>query len=117
MPTIILRLRSPFATMIKIEGAPSITVDDFPQDAANWTGRKVGEVEDIPQDIEGDYDRAKWRAEDRVDDAVQDVADFPQDVGDDVANWAGRDVGDVERFDDNVDNAFDQGEVEGRDGW
>jgi len=24
-------------------------VEDFPEEAANWTGRKVGEVEDIPQ--------------------------------------------------------------------
>lgn len=27
-------------------------MDNFPENAANWTGRKVGEVEDIPQDVE-----------------------------------------------------------------
>jgi len=69
-------------------------VENFPDDAANWTGRKVGEVEDIPQDIE-----RKW------DDGVQDVEDIP----DDVAGWTGRKVGDVERFDDNIDNSYDQG--------
>ena len=39
------------------------------------------------------------------DNAVQDVEDVPEDV----AGWTGRKVGDVERFDDNVDNAYDQG--------
>ena len=76
-------------------------VDDFPDNAARWTGEKVGEVENIPQDIENKYDNA-----------VDDVEDIPEDV----AGWAGRKVGDVERFGDdadrfgdNVDNAYDQG--------
>jgi len=69
-------------------------VEDFPDDAARWTGSKVQEVDDIPQDVE-----RKW------DDGVQDVEDVPEDV----AGWTGRKVGDVERFDDNVDNSYDQG--------
>lgn len=40
-------------------------VEDFPEDAARWGGRKVQEVEDIPQDIEN-----RW------DGAVDDVAEF-----------------------------------------
>jgi len=74
-------------------------VEDFPEDAAGWTGRKVQEVEDIPQDVEN-----KW------DNGVQDVEDIPEDV----AGWTGRKVGDVERFDDNVDNSYDQGRNEER---
>ncbi|OQV10456.1 WW domain-containing protein isoform 2 [Cladophialophora immunda] len=56
-------------------------VENFPDNAARWTGEKVQEVEDIPQDVD-----RKW------DNAVQDVEDVP----DDVAGWAGRKVGDVE---------------------
>lgn len=40
-------------------------VEDFPENAARWTGEKVQEVEDIPQDIEN-----RW------DDTVDDVAEF-----------------------------------------
>ncbi|KIX92694.1 uncharacterized protein Z520_11546 [Fonsecaea multimorphosa CBS 102226] len=74
-------------------------VENFPDDAARWTGDKVQEVEDIPQDVD-----RKW------DNAVQDVEDVP----DDVAGWAGRKVGDVDRFDDNIDNAYDQGRDDAR---
>ncbi|EPQ55021.1 hypothetical protein GLOTRDRAFT_138746 [Gloeophyllum trabeum ATCC 11539] len=94
-------------------------VENFPDNAARWTGEKVGEVENIPQDVETDYDRAKYGVENTVDDAVQGVEDIPQDVGrgvDDAANWAGEKVGDVERFDDGVENAYDQGRDETRYG-
>lgn len=56
-------------------------------------------MEDIPYDVE-----RKW------DNGVQDVEDIPEDI----AGWAGREEGRVERFDDNVDNAFDQGRDEER---
>jgi len=39
---------------------------------------------------------------------------YVQDVPEDVAGWAGRKVGDVERFDDNIDNAYDAGRDEQR---
>ncbi|KAL6252894.1 hypothetical protein RBB50_000613 [Rhinocladiella similis] len=74
-------------------------VEDFPEDAARWAGRKVQDVEDIPQDVEN-----KW------DNAVQDVEDLPEDV----AGWAGGKIGDVDRFGDNIDNAYDQGRDESR---
>ena len=55
--------------------------------------------------------------EQKWDNGVQDVEDIP----DDVAGWGGRKVGDAERFgddvdryDDNVDNAYDQGRDERR---
>lgn len=69
-------------------------VEDVPQDAAGWAGRRVGDVENFDGDV-----RRKW------DNGVQDVEDAPEDV----ANWAGDKVGDVERFDDNMDNAYDNG--------
>jgi len=71
-------------------------VEDFPDDAARWTGREGRRIEDIPD-----------RIENRVDYDVDRVEDIPEDV----SGWAGRKVGDVERFDDNVDNAYDQGNV------
>ncbi|KAI5248994.1 hypothetical protein E4T43_01097 [Aureobasidium subglaciale] len=87
-------------------------VEDAPEDAARWTGRKVGEVEDIPQDIENDYDRAKYGMENKWDNAVQDVEDVPEDI----AGFAGEGVGkverwgdDVDRLDDRMDNSYDQG--------
>ncbi|KAK4545101.1 hypothetical protein LTR36_003652 [Oleoguttula mirabilis] len=90
-------------------------VEDFPDNAAQWTGRKVGEVEDIPQDVEQGFDRFGNRIENGFDNMRDDVEDAPEDV----AGWAGRKVGDVERFDDNVDNSYDQGKFEGRndDRW
>ncbi|TFK51142.1 hypothetical protein OE88DRAFT_1660484 [Heliocybe sulcata] len=92
-------------------------VENFPDNAAQWTGRKVGEVEDIPQDVEYDYDRAKYGMENRFDNAVQDVEDIPQDLRDgvdDAARWVGDGVGDVERFDNGIDNSYDQGRDESR---
>jgi len=74
-------------------------VENFPDNAARWTGDEVQRVEDVPERFE-----RKW------DDGVQDVEDVP----DDVAGWTGRKVGDVERFDDNIDNSYDQGRDEQR---
>ncbi|EGP86443.1 uncharacterized protein MYCGRDRAFT_27969, partial [Zymoseptoria tritici IPO323] len=85
--------------------------DNREEQPAEWTGRKVQEVEDIPQDVEQGFDRFGERVERKWDDGVQDVEDVP----DDVAGWAGEKVGDVERFDDNVEDAYDAGRDEGRD--
>lgn len=63
---------------------------------------KVGEVEAIPDKIEN-----KW------DNAVDDVEAIPEDA----AEWAGRKVGEVEQFGDNMDDAYDEGRAEGRDDW
>ena len=57
------------------------------------------DVEDIPQDIEGGFDRFGQRIE-----------DIPEDIAGDVGDG----VGDVERFGDNMDNAYDQGRDEQR---
>lgn len=56
-------------------------MENFPENAARWTGEKVQEVEDIP---------------------------------DDIAYDVGQGVGDVERFGDNIDNAYDDGRDEQR---
>lgn len=45
-------------------------IEQFPDDAARWTGRKVGEVEDIPGDVRNDYDDAKYGIENKFDNAV-----------------------------------------------
>jgi len=80
---------------------------DAPEDAAQWAGRKVQDVEDIPQDVDNDVNRFDNRVDQGFDNAV-----------DDTAGAIGDAVGGVERFDNNVDNSFDQGEAQGRnDGW
>lgn len=76
-------------------------MEDFPDDAARWTGKKVGEIEDIPEDIEN-----KW------DNAVEDVEDVP----DDVAGWVGRRVGGAERFGDNIADSYHEGRDDARYG-
>ena len=53
------------------------------------------------------------RVEQGFDNTVQDVENAP----DNVAGWFGEKVGDVERFDDNVDSAYDQGRYEGRNDY
>jgi hypothetical protein len=65
-------------------------IGDFPENAARWTGEKVGEVEDIPENIEEGFDRFGNRIEngfdnvgDRIQDGWNDVVDAPENV----ANW------------------------------
>ncbi|QKX61210.1 uncharacterized protein TRUGW13939_08357 [Talaromyces rugulosus] len=70
-------------------------VEDFPENAAEWTGDKVGEAE---------YEV------DKVENAVEN---FPENT----AEWVGDKVGGVERFGDEMENAYDEGRDEGRDGW
>jgi hypothetical protein len=52
--------------------------------------------------VEYDVDRAKY-----------DVENLPEEA----AGWVGDKVGDVERFDDRVEDAYDEGKYEGREGW
>lgn len=54
-------------------------VEDFPEDAARWTGDKVGEVEAIPDNIEEGFDRFG----DKIRDGYDDVVDAPENA----ANW------------------------------
>ncbi|KAL5355397.1 hypothetical protein BJX96DRAFT_170630 [Aspergillus floccosus] len=88
-------------------------VEEFPEDAARWTGEKVGEVEQIPENIEQDWDRAEDRIENGWDNAVDDVENAPENA----AEWVGEQVGEVEQFGDRMENAYDQGEAEGRSDW
>jgi hypothetical protein len=53
-------------------------------------------------EVEYDYDRAKY-----------DVEEFPENA----AGWVGDKVGEVERFDDRVDDSYYEGRQEGREGW
>ncbi|KAK9636386.1 hypothetical protein HCH54_009685 [Aspergillus fumigatus] len=88
-------------------------VEDFPENAARWTGEKVGEIEAIPENIEQGWDRAEDRIEQKWDNAVDDIEEFPENA----AEWTGRKVGEVEQFGDNIGNAYDEGRAEGRDDW
>lgn len=70
-------------------------------------------MEAIPQDIEYGVDRFDIRVEQGFDNAPYDVENAPERV----AGCVGNKVGDVERFDDNVEGAYDAGKWEGRSGW
>ncbi|KAL2845221.1 hypothetical protein BJY01DRAFT_183657 [Aspergillus pseudoustus] len=81
-------------------------VEDLPENAARWTGEAVGEVEQIPDRVEGGFDAVG----DDIEDAVDDVEDFPENA----AGWVGERVGEVEQFGDNMEDAYDDGVAEGR---
>jgi hypothetical protein len=52
--------------------------EDFPEAAARWTGEKVQEIEDIPQDIENKWDAGVNDIEqfgDRMDNAYEEGRD------------------------------------------
>ena len=78
--------------------------------ATEWTGRRVGEVEDIPQDIEDDFDRFGNSVEQRWDSAEDDIKNAPENA----AGWMGEKIGEVENCGDDIDSAYDQGRYEGR---
>lgn len=113
-------------------------VKDFPENAANWTGEKVrspllhtlptlhrtkcndtnseqvGEAEQIPENVEEGFDRFGNKVEDGWDNTVDNVEDFPENA----AEWTGEKVGAVESFGDDMGDAYDAGEAEGRsDDW
>ncbi|KAJ4985324.1 hypothetical protein SVAN01_09175 [Stagonosporopsis vannaccii] len=67
-------------------------IENFPENAANWTGEQVGNIENF-----GDKVEDKW------DNAVDDVENFPENA----ANWTGEQVGRVENFGDDVENKWD----------
>ncbi|KAI6815611.1 hypothetical protein KC367_g5301 [Hortaea werneckii] len=92
-------------------------IKDFPEDTAEWTGEKVGEAEDIPEDVEQGFDGFGNEVESGFKDAEEDVEDAPAEV----VEWAGEQEGkierfgdDVERFGDDMDDAYDDGRAEGR---
>lgn len=107
-------------------------VQNFPDNAARWTGEKVQDVENIPGDVEGAWDRTENRIDNDINQDIQNVEDFPEDA----ARWTGEKVQDVENipgdiegavggafqdvenFGDRMDNAYDQGQAEGEnDSW
>jgi len=69
-------------------------VENFPENAARWTGEKVQEVEDIPEDVDRKWDNFK-----------QDVEDVPEDIAYGVGDVAG----DVDRFGNRIGDAYDDG--------
>jgi hypothetical protein len=101
-------------------------VEDAPEMAAQWMGRKVQDVDDVADDAEDWKDREEYRVERKWDDGVQDVEDAPENV----ARWFGRKVQDVEdipqdiegrvdRFDDRIEGSYEYGREQARydDNW
>ncbi|EOA88214.1 uncharacterized protein SETTUDRAFT_38886 [Exserohilum turcica Et28A] len=74
-------------------------VENFPENAAQWTGEKVQAVEDFPEDA------AEWTGE-----KVQAVEDIPDRIEN---KWDGM-VGGVEQWGDNMQEAYDYGKEERR---
>jgi hypothetical protein len=70
-------------------------ISNFPENAAGWTGRQVGRVENFDD-----------RVENRFDNAVNDVEDFPEDA----ARWGGRKVQEVEDIPQDIENKWDNAE-------
>lgn len=92
-------------------------VENFPENAANWTGQQVGNVENFGDRVENKWDNAVNDVEDFPEDAarwtgekVQEVEDIPQDIEN---KWDGA-VDSVEDFGDRMDNAYDEGRDEQR---
>lgn len=103
-------------------------VEEFPEDAARWTGEAVGAVESVPDRVEYDVDRAEDRVEqgwdnteDRVEQGWDNTVDAVEDAPENLAEWVGEEVGEVERVGDEVENfgdgieaSYDQGRDEER---
>jgi hypothetical protein len=92
-------------------------VENFPENAANWTGQQVGNVENFGDRAENKWDNAVDDVEDFPENAanwtgqkVQEVEDIPQDIEN---KWDGA-VDDVEDFGGRMDNAYDDGRDEQR---
>ncbi|POS74446.1 hypothetical protein DHEL01_v207169 [Diaporthe helianthi] len=108
-------------------------VEEFPEDAARWTGEAVGEVEAVPDRVEEGWDRAEenieegWdRAEENVEEGWEraeenveegwdrtgehieegwnDTVDAVENAPENIAEGIGEGVGEVERFGDSVED-------------
>ncbi|KAJ4377738.1 hypothetical protein N0V83_000568 [Neocucurbitaria cava] len=92
-------------------------VENFPENAAGWTGEQVGRVENFDDRVENRVDNAVDDVEDLPENAarwtgekVQEVEDIPQDINN---RWDNA-VGDVDRFGERMDNSYDAGRDEQR---
>jgi hypothetical protein len=89
-------------------------VEDFPENAAEWTGDKVWLTCTGKRFASANL--LFWQvgeAEYEVNKVENEVENFPENT----AEWVGDKVGGVERFGDEMGNAYDEGRDEGRDGW
>lgn len=94
------------------------SASDFPENAAEWTGERVGEAEQLPERAEEGFDEFGEGAERKWDGAVEGVEEAPENV----AEWVGEGVGevqgfgdDVQEFGDDMGDAYDEGREEGRE--
>ena len=88
---------------------------DFSQDAAEWTGRRVGEAENVGNDVEQGFDEFGNRAERRFDDTVENIEDAPERVEQNFDEFGNRvearfdnTVQDVEDAPERVEQNFDE---------
>jgi hypothetical protein len=108
-------------------------VEEFPEDAARWTGEAVGEVEAVPDRVEEVWDRAEenveegwdragenieegwerteenveegWdRAGENIEDGWDETVDAVENAPENIAEGIGEGVGEVERFGDSVED-------------
>lgn len=61
-------------------------------------------------EVEAGWDRTEDRVEQGWDNAVENVENFPENA----AEWTGEKVGAVEQFGDDMHDAYERGEDEGR---
>lgn len=100
------------------ESSISRSASDFPENAAEWTGERVGEAEQLPERAEEGFDEFGDGVERKWDGAVEGVEEAPENV----AEWVGEGVGevqgfgdDVQEFGDDMGDAYDEGREEGRE--
>lgn len=111
-------------------------VEEFPEDAARWTGEAVGEVEAVPDRVEEGWDRAEenveegwerteenvqegWdRAGENIEEGWDDTVEAVENAPENIAEGIGEGVGEVERFGDSVEDygeTLEQSYEDGRD--
>ena len=88
---------------------------DFSQGAAEWTGRRVGEAENVGQDVEQNFDQFGNSVERRYDNTVDNIEDAPERVeqnfdefGNSVERRFDNAVDDVEDAPERVEQGFDR---------
>lgn len=100
-------------------------VEDFPEDAAHWTGEAVGSVEAVTDKIEHGFDRAEENVEEgfenaghKVEHGWDETVDAVEHAPENLAEGIGEGVGKVEHFGDSVEDFGDRMEAsydQGRD--
>lgn len=103
-------------------------VEDFPEDAAHWTGEAVGSMEHGADRVEHGFEHAGDNVEqgfehagDNIEQGWDNTVDAIENAPENMAEAVGEGVGRVERFGDSVEDfgdrmesSYDQGRDEER---